>query len=67
MTNLIQVLACPACASAFEEAGGDSLGWAIFVVLILIVTILGGVGFTLFRMARREHNNLDARYMDDIF
>jgi len=62
---MIHILACPACANAFEEAGGDAIGWAIFLLLVVIVAILSGVGSLMFKMIRNERSNLDPSHMDE--
>ncbi len=64
--NLISsILACTTCANSFKHAGENAAGWAIAVMLMLIVPIAVGVLFFMIRMARREKAGLDPRYMDD--
>lgn len=58
-------LACTTCAKAFHAAGGNAAGLAILFLLIVIIAVLSMVGFLLFRMMRREQQNLDPRYQDD--
>lgn len=65
MTFLSSILACATCANAFKHAGADAAGWAIAVMLLLIVPIAIGILFFMVRMARREKAGLDERYMDD--
>lgn len=59
------ILACSTCANAFKHAGGDAAGWAIAIMLIMIVPLALGSFWFIFRMARRESANLDSRYCDD--
>ena len=47
------------------DGGGDAAGWSIFFLLFVIVAILGGVGFFMFRIARRERDNFDPALSDD--
>ena len=58
-------LACTTCAKAFHAAGGNAAGLAILFLLIVIVAILGAVGFLMARMMRREQENLESCYKDD--
>ena len=62
--NLFNILACPTCASSFE-ASGDSIGYSIFFLLIVILAVLSGVGFFMVRIIKRESNNLDPELRDD--
>lgn len=59
------ILACSTCASAFEHGGGNAGGWAIAVMLMVIVPLAAGVLFFMIRMARREKAFLDPQYLDD--
>ena len=56
--------ACSTCANTFQEGGGDAAGWAVIFMLAVILPVLGGVGFCLFRIARREAAHLDPQYQD---
>ena len=47
------------------EGGGDAAGWSIFFLLFVVVAMLGGVGFFMFRIARRERDNFDPALADD--
>ncbi len=57
-------LACPTCSANFA-ATGDSIGYSIFFLLIVILAVLGGVAFFMIRLARRELANLDPELHDD--
>lgn len=57
-------LACTNCARTFQEGGGDAAGWAIMFMLGMIIPVLGGVGICMVRIARREQQNFDPKYMD---
>jgi len=62
-TDTLQ-FACTTCAKSFQEGGGDAAGWSIMFMLITIVPVLGGVGICMVRIARRERESLDPKYMD---
>jgi hypothetical protein len=47
------------------EGGGDAAGWSIFFLLVMILGVLGGVVFCVFRIARRERENFDPTLSDD--
>ena len=47
------------------EGGGDAAGWSIFTLLVVILAMLGGLGFFMFRMARREKEHFDPTLSDD--
>lgn len=47
------------------DGGGDAAGWSIFFLLFVISAILGGVGFFMFRIARRERESFDPMLSDD--
>ncbi|MBK1834906.1 hypothetical protein [Roseibacillus ishigakijimensis] len=58
-------LACTTCAKAFHAVGGNAAGLAILFLLVVIVAVLAMVAVVMFRMARREQENLDPRFQDD--
>ena len=61
----IESLACSTCRVTMIEAGGDAAGWSIFFLLGVILLMLGGIGFFMFRIARREKEHLDPTLSDD--
>jgi hypothetical protein len=62
--NAIQSLACSTCRVSFE-ASGDSIGYSIFFLLIVILAVLCAVGFFMVRLARRESENLEPELRDN--
>lgn len=58
------ILACQACRGAFEHGGKDAAGWAIFVMLMIIIPVLGMIGFSIYRIAKRQKLHADSRYDD---
>lgn len=63
--TLIPILACSTCRVSMVEGGGDAAGWSIFFLLVVILAMLGGIGFFMFRIARREKEHLDPSLSDD--
>ncbi len=47
------------------EGGGDAAGYSIFALLVVILSVLGGVGFYMIRMIFRDGKNLDPELQDD--
>ena len=62
--NLTSLLACSTCSATFG-ASGDSIGYSIFFLLVLILAMLGGVAFFMIRIIRRDAANLDPELRDD--
>lgn len=65
MTNLFNLISCSTCRVSMVEGGGDAAGYSIFALLIVILAVLGGVGFFMARLIRREADNLDPELRDD--
>lgn len=63
--NPTMQLACSTCRVSMIEGGGDAAGWSIFFLLVVILAMLGGIGFFMFRIARREKEHLDPSLSDD--
>lgn len=47
------------------EGGGDAAGWSIFALLVVILSVLGGVGFYMIRLVRRDAQSLDPELRDE--
>ena len=58
-------LACSTCRVSMVEGGGDAAGYSIFFLLIVILTILGGITFFMLRIARRQQEHFDPTLSDD--
>ncbi len=58
-------LACSTCRVTMIDGGGDAAGWSIFFLLIVIVAMLAGIAFFMFRIARREREHFDPSLSDD--
>jgi hypothetical protein len=63
--NALNLLACSTCRVSMIEGGGDAAGWSIFFLLVVILAMLGGVAFCMFRIARREREHFDPSLSDD--
>jgi hypothetical protein len=61
----LDFLACSTCRVTMIDGGGDAAGWSIFFLLGVILAMLGGIGFFMFRIARREKEHLDPTLSDD--
>jgi hypothetical protein len=61
----LQSIACSTCRVTMIEAGGDAAGWSIFFLLGVILAMLGGIGFFMFRLVRGEKEHLDPTLSDD--
>lgn len=61
MTSL---LACLTCAKTFEHAGGNAAGYAILVMLILLVLVLGIVAYCFIRLGLKSRQAMDPEYAD---
>lgn len=62
--NFANLFACSTCSVNYS-ASGDSIGYSIFFLLLVIALVLGGVGFFMIRIIRREENTLDPELRDD--
>jgi hypothetical protein len=47
------------------EGGGDAAGYSIFALLVVILSVLGGVGFYMIRIISRGDKDLDPELRDD--
>ena len=65
MNPMFQLLACSTCRVTMIEGGGDAAGWSIFFLLAVIVGMMSGIGFCMFRIARREREHFDPSLADD--
>jgi hypothetical protein len=63
--TFLEILACSTCRVTMVEGGGDAAGWSIFFLLGVILAMLSGVGFFMFRIARREREHFDPTLSDD--
>ena len=59
------LLGCSTCRVTMVDGGGDAAGWSIFFLLVMILAMMGGITFFMFRIARRERLNFDPALSDD--
>lgn len=65
MTSLLQTLACSVCMGVGEEHRDSvAAGYAMLVMLVIIIPMLTAIIFFIARMARRENANLDPSLCD---
>jgi hypothetical protein len=62
--NLLN-LACSTCRVSMIEGGGDAAGYSIFALLVVILSVLGGIGFYMIRLIYRDGQDLDPELQDD--
>ncbi len=62
---MIQFFACSTCRVSMIDGGGDAAGWSIFFLLLVILSILSGIGFFMVRIAQRQKQHFDPRLSDD--
>lgn len=65
MMNLFNLIGCSTCRVSMVEGGGDAAGYSIFALLVVILAVLGGIGFFMARLIYRENDNLDPELRDD--
>lgn len=65
MLNTLVIPACATCAKAFEHGGKDAAGWAIALMLLVIVPLVSLVVWFMIKIARREQSGLDPQFCDD--
>lgn len=65
MNPISSLIACGTCRDTMIAAGGEAASWSIFFLLTIILAVLGGVGYFMFSLARREKANLDPSLSDD--
>lgn len=65
MTSTFAILACATCANAFKHGGEDAAGWAIALMLLVIVPLVTMVVWFMVKIAKRERAGLDPQFCDD--
>jgi hypothetical protein len=64
MTSSLPI-ACATCANAFKHGGQDAAGWAIALMLLVIVPLITMVVWFMVKIARQERAGLDPELCDD--
>lgn len=65
MITTSSILACATCANAFKHGGQDAAGWAIALMLLVIVPLITMVVWFMVKIAKSERAGLDSQYCDD--
>ena len=64
MITSSSILACATCANSFKHGGQDAAGWAIALMLLVIVPLITMVVWFMVKIAKRERVGLDSQYCD---
>jgi len=64
MNALLEILACPTCARAFQETQGDAAGYAILFMVCIIMPIAAAVVICFIRIAMRQKQADTGEYLD---
>lgn len=65
MNSIPYLIACGTCRETMIAGGGEAASWSIFFLLAVILAVLGGIGYFMFLLARRERENFDPSLADD--
>lgn len=58
------IFACQACVEAFRSAGGEAAGWAIAFMLLVVVSVMFLVSFSMFRIGLKTDSLRNERHKD---
>ena len=58
MNSLIDILACPLCKLGLDEMQARAMEYSIYLMLTMIYTLAGIIGFKVYRMMAREERDL---------
>ena len=61
----LSLLGCATCVETSKNDTTDAAGWAIFLMLCVILPVLGAVVFFIVRMARRSAAALEPEFRDE--
>jgi hypothetical protein len=60
MNSLVEILACPLCKLGLDEMQARAMEYSIYFMLALIYSLVGIIGFKVYRMMAREERDLAA-------
>jgi uncharacterized protein YbaR (Trm112 family) len=60
MNSLVEILACPLCKLGMDEMQARAMEYSIYLMLVLIYSLAGVIGFKVYRMMAREERDLAA-------
>jgi len=58
MNSLVDILACPFCKLGMDEIQARAMEYSIYILLFLIYSLIGIIGFKVWRMMAREEREL---------
>jgi hypothetical protein len=58
MNSLVDLLACPFCKLGMDELQARAMEVSIYLLLALIYSLIGIIGFNVWRMMSREERQL---------
>jgi hypothetical protein len=58
MNSVIDILACPFCKLGMDEIQARAMEYSIYFLLTLIYSLIGIIGFKVWRMMAREERDL---------
>jgi len=58
MNTLVDILACPFCKVGLDEMQARAMEYSIYFMLVLIYSLVGVIGFKIYRMMAREEREL---------
>jgi len=58
MNSVIDILACPFCKLGMDEIQARAMEYSIYFLLVLIYSLMGIIGFKVWRMMAREDREL---------
>jgi uncharacterized protein YbaR (Trm112 family) len=58
MNSLVDILACPFCKLGMDEIQARAMEYSIYILLFLIYSLIGIIGFKVCRMMAREEREL---------
>jgi len=59
MTRWIEILACPFCKLGMDEIQARAMEYSIYFLLVLIYSLIGIIGFKVWRMMAREERDVE--------
>ena len=65
MMSSLSMLACSTCRATTILGGGQAAEWSIFFLFCIIVLVLGTVGYSMVRLAKRARQYADHTLSDD--
>jgi uncharacterized protein YbaR (Trm112 family) len=58
MNSIVEILACPFCKAGLDEMQARAMEYSIYFMLVLIYSLVGIIGFKIYRMMAREERDL---------